>query len=116
VTLAVPESRRLPESTEAALYLCGRILVDAVDARSGPVALTLAMSAEDVELTATAPPADLREDAMRLLRDRVAVLEGQVTTTSYERVTEIRCHVPLGTEAMSSGTSAAATSNTGPRR
>ena len=55
VTLAVPESHRLPESMEAALYVCGRILVDAVGATAGPVALTLAVSPEDVQLAATAP-------------------------------------------------------------
>ena len=55
VTLAVPESHRLPDSLEAALYVCGRILVDAVDPTAGPVALTLAISNEDVHLAMTAP-------------------------------------------------------------
>jgi hypothetical protein len=104
VTLAVTESHRLPESMEAALYVCGRLLVDAASATPGPVALTLTVSPEDVQLAATAPIgasdiADMqREHALRLLSDRLAVLGGAVTTSSSGRVIEIRCQVPLSAE------------------
>jgi signal transduction histidine kinase len=102
VTLAVTESHRLPESMEAALYVCGRLLVDAVSGTAG--ALNLAVSREDVHLVMTAPTgvndvADMkREHALRLLGDRLAVLGGAVTTSSSERVIEIRCQVPLSAE------------------
>jgi hypothetical protein len=105
VTLAVPETHRLPESMEAALYACGLILLDAVGATSGPVALTLAVSSQDVQLAVTAPTEghdvgdNLREHALRLLGDRLGVLGGAVTTTSSERVTEIRCQVPLSADS-----------------
>ena len=102
--MAVHESRRLPEPIEAALYLSGRILVDAVCATARPVALTLSMSTEDVHLVVTVPAdgaaaaaagGDERENALRLLGDRLAVLGGGVTTTSLGKVSEIRCQVPL---------------------
>jgi len=99
VTLAVPESRRLPESMEAALYACGRLLVDAVGAASG--ALTLTMSAQDVQLAMTAQTEgdgiddNRREHALRLLGDRLGVLGGALMTASSERTTDIRCQVPL---------------------
>jgi signal transduction histidine kinase len=105
VTLAVPESRRLPESMETALYACGRLLVDTVGATSGPIALTLTVSAEEVQLAVTAPTEgddvgdNLRKHALRLLRDRLGVLGGALTTASYERITEIRFHVPLTAES-----------------
>jgi signal transduction histidine kinase len=105
VTLAVRESHRLPESMETALYACGRLLVDAVGATSGPVALTLNVSADNVQLAMTAPTQGedvgdtLREHAIRLVGDRLAVLGGVVTTTSSGRVTEIRCRVPLTAES-----------------
>jgi signal transduction histidine kinase len=105
VTLTVPASRRLPESMEAALYACGRLLVDTVGGTSGPVALTLTVSAEDVQLAVTATTEgddvgdNLREHALRLLGDRLGVLGGALMTASSERVTEIRCHVPLTAES-----------------
>jgi hypothetical protein len=90
---------------EATLYVCGRLLVDAMGATPGPVAVTLAMSAEDVQLSVTAPTDESiagdnrRQHALRLLGDRVAVLGGDVATTSFEQITEIRCHVPLGADS-----------------
>jgi signal transduction histidine kinase len=106
VTLAVSDSHRLPETMEAALYVCGRLLVDAVSATAGPVALTLTVSLGDVQLAATAHigASDVaykrREQALSLLGDRLGVLGGAFTMTSSECVTEIRCHVPLSTELV----------------
>jgi hypothetical protein len=105
VTLDVRESRRLPGSMEEALYACGRLLVDAVGATSGPVTLTLTVSAEDVRLAVTAPGKgndvddNLRPDALRLLGDRLGVLGGTLMTASSVRITEITCHVPLTAES-----------------
>ena len=101
VTLDVRESHRLPESLEAALYVCGRLLLDAVSTTAGPVAVTLAVSADDVQLAVTAPIRTdddrdpRREHALHLLTDRLAVLGGGLTTTSSDSLREISCQVPL---------------------
>ena len=87
------------------LYACGRLLVDTVGATSGPIALTLIVSAEDVQLAVTAPAVgggvgdNLREHALRLLGDRLGVLGGALMTASSGRIAEIRCHVPLTNES-----------------
>jgi signal transduction histidine kinase len=101
VTLTVPESHRLPEPMEAALYICGRLLLDATTTNAGPVAVTLAVNRHTVQLSATASTAiddvgnKRREHTLRLLADRLSVLGGNLTTTSFDRVTHIRCIVPV---------------------
>ena len=101
VTLVVPESRRLAEWMESALYACGHGLVDAVAAASEPVTVTLTMSAEGVQFAVTAPTVgdDVgdgpREQSLRLLGDRLGVLGGGLITASSAGTTEIRCQVPL---------------------
>lgn len=97
VTLTVPESHRLPEPMEAALYICGRLLLDALTTDAGPVAVTLAVSPQAVHLTATTPATidDLGNKTLRLLTDRLSVLGGDLTTTSFDHTTEISCTVPL---------------------
>jgi signal transduction histidine kinase len=92
---------------EAALYACGRLLVDTVRETSGPAALLLTVSAEEVQLAVTAPTEgtdvrdNRRERALRLLGDRLGVLGGVLVTASSERITEIRCHVPVTAEVPS---------------
>jgi signal transduction histidine kinase len=68
------------------------------------VALTLTVSAQDVQLAVTAPIEAYnvgdkwREHALRILSDRLGALGGALTMTSSGSFTKIRCHVPVSIE------------------